>query len=225
MAGRGKTLIVVPAYNEGKVISETLSGLRSIVDSDILVVDDGSVDGTGELAGKSGVRVVRHMVNLGLGAALETGFEAARRGGYDCVVTFDSDGQHNPGDIGRLLRGLESFDVVVGVREIAQERMPSLKRVGNLILNVLTGLVFGIFCRDSQSGLRAFNRKAIESIHLVARGYEVSSEILYEARRNGLAVGEVPVEAIYTEHSLSRGTGVFDGLRIFWRMMLHQRGD
>jgi len=102
-----KTLIVVPAYNEAKVLRKTLKGLKAVADVDILVVDDGSLDKTAVIAWGEGVSVVRHAINMGLGAALETGFEAARRGGYDRMVTFDSDGQHEPKDVGKLLDALE----------------------------------------------------------------------------------------------------------------------
>lgn len=218
----GETLVVLPAYNEGGVLSETLEKLRESVKADLLVVDDGSSDDTADIARAAGARVVSHAVNLGLGAALSTGLEVARREGYERMVTFDADGQHSPEDIGRLLEELGGCDVVIGVRTVHGERMPLVKKIGNHILNILTAVVFQTYCRDSQSGLRAFNRKAIESLELKANRYEVSSEILYEAGRNGLTVGEVPVDAIYTEHSMSNGTGVKDGFKILWRMLLHR---
>jgi len=220
-----KTLIVLPAYNESKVLAETLKKLRASTDASVLVVDDGSTDRTGEIALKSGARVARHVVNLGLGAAIETGLEIARREGYDTLVTFDADGQHNPADIEKLTKAISGSDVAIGVRKVHSERMPLIKRIGNQTLNLLTGLVFGVYSTDSQSGLRAFNRKAIKSVRLKANRYEVSSEILYEAKVNGLRIKEVPVETIYTEHSISRGTGVLDGFKILWRMILHSRGE
>jgi UDP-N-acetylglucosamine---dolichyl-phosphate N-acetylglucosaminyltransferase len=222
-----KTLVVLPAYNEARVLAQTIDDLLSYTEADILVVDDGSRDDTFGIARRAGVGVVRHMLNMGLGAALETGFEAARRRGYDRLVTFDSDGQHNPKDVKKLLERLETdgADVVIGARAVNKEAMPLIKQVGNVSLNLLTGLFFGVLCNDSQSGLRAFNRRAIESIKLKANGYEVSSEILYEAKRNGLKVSEVPVEAIYTDHSKRKGTTVSDGFKIMWRMLLHDRGD
>ena len=220
-----KTLVVLPAYNESTVLAETLEKLRACTDSCILVVDDGSVDDTSKVAGKAGVRVVKHVINLGLGAALETGFEVARREGFDRLITFDADGQHNPVDVCRIVDALDGFDVVIGVRELHTERMPFVKKVGNYVLNILTAALFGVYSRDSQSGLRAFNRRAIESISVKANRYEVSSEILYEAVRNGLTIKEVLVDVIYTDHSMGRGTGVVDGFKILWRMILHNRGD
>ena len=218
-----KTLIVLPAYNEAEVLSETLEGLMSVAAGRVLVVDDGSGDGTAEIATNAGAIVVRHMINLGLGAALETGLEYARMGGYDRVVTFDADGQHTPADISRLLKALDRGDIAIGVRQLHRERMPTVKKVGNFLLNLLTAAFFGVYSRDSQCGLRAFNRTALGTVRLRANGYEVSSEILYEAAKNGLRIVEVPIEAIYTEHSKKRGTGISDGFWILWRMMLHRR--
>ncbi|MFH1055888.1 MAG: glycosyltransferase family 2 protein [Candidatus Altiarchaeota archaeon] len=217
-----RTLIVMPAYNESLVLAETLKGLQACTEATILVVDDGSSDRTSKIAARCHVRVVRHMINLGLGAAIGTGVEVARREGFNRLVTFDADGQHNPEDVKKLLKALDSSDVAVGVREVHTDRMPLVKKIGNYALNILTLALFGVYSRDSQSGLRAFNRKAIESMKLRASRYEVSSEILYEAKRSGLRLSEVPVEVIYTKHSKSRGTGVLDGFKIVWHMVLHR---
>lgn len=222
-----KTLIVLPAYNESKVLANTLESLLKSMDAFILVVDDGSADNTTGIAAKyakNKVKTVRHIINLGLGAAVETGLEYARRGDFDVLVTFDADGQHNPKDIKRLIKSLQGSDVVIGVRELHRDRMPFIKKVGNHCLNLLTWASFGVYSRDSQSGLRAFNREAISAIRLRARHYEASSEILYEAARNGLRVVEVPVDVIYTEHSITKGTNIFDGFKILWGILLHKRG-
>ena len=223
-----KTLIIMPAYNESKVLADTLDSLLSVLDATVLIVDDGSTDETARITGRYGgskrVVIVKHIVNLGLGAAIETGLEYARRNGYDVAVTFDADGQHNPKDAIKLISALRDSDLVIGVRHVNRESMPAVKKAGNALLNVLTGLIFGVYSRDSQSGLRAFNRKALEAIRVKANRYEVSSEILFEAKRNGLRISEVEVEAIYTEHSKNRGTGVLDGFKILWRMVIHKMG-
>ena len=217
------TLIIVPAYNESRVIAQTLIELRKNTNADILLVDDGSTDQTTQKAQDAGVKTVRHLINLGLGAAIETGLEYARRNNYDQAVTFDADGQHNPKDIQKLLTALQEHDLVVGTRQINPTRMPLVKRLGNKILNLLTAIIFGVSCADTQSGLRALNKKAINTIRIKTNRYEVSSEILFEAQRNKLKIGEVPVEVIYTPHSLSRGTNVKEGIKILWRMIIHDR--
>ncbi|MFH1403785.1 MAG: glycosyltransferase family 2 protein [Candidatus Altiarchaeota archaeon] len=218
-----RVLLVVPAFNEASSIAGVLDSL-SMLPYDVLIVDDGSLDDTVRLARDAGFRLVRHSLNMGYGAAVSTGFEVARREGYDVVVTFDADGQHNPGEVVKLVDALSDADVVIGVRKINLARMPLVKRVGNGLLNVLTFLLFGVWSSDSQSGLRAFNRRAVDSIRVKSNRYEVSSEILLEVRRKGLVMREVPVEVIYTSHSISKGTNVYDGFRILWRMLLHRPG-
>lgn len=139
-------------------------------------------------------------------------------------MTFDGDGQHNPRDARKVLEFLKSskLDLVVGVRCLQGDKMPWVKKVGNWFLNLWVNVFFGVKSGDSQSGLRAFNKKALDCIKVKTTRYEVSSEILLEAQQNGLRVGEVPVEVIYTNHSMSNGTGVMDGWDIFFRMLLHK---
>ncbi|MBU0761877.1 MAG: glycosyltransferase family 2 protein [Candidatus Altiarchaeota archaeon] len=149
--------------------------------------------------------------------------EYARRRGYDALITFDADGQHNPHDIPLLLEKLKDADLVIGIRAINSHEMPYVKRLGNMGLNLFTRIVFGVTSKDSQSGLRAFNRKAIESIRLRTNRYEVSSEILFEARTKNLKIKEVEVHTIYTLYSKGRGTGVLDGFKILWRMLIHNK--
>ena len=224
-----KVLIVVPAHNESRVLGGVLDGLLALRVGEVLVVDDGSVDGTFDIARGRGVRVIRHFLNLGLGAALATGLEVARREGFDVVVTFDADGQHNPSDVSNLLARLEKgdVDVVVGNRSVVngdfsggRKNQPFVKRSGNWLLNVLNFMFFGVPYCDSQSGLRALNRKAIEFISINFNRYAVSSEILLEARDHGLRVAQVPIEIIYTRHSIAKGTKVKHGFEIFGHLLM-----
>jgi glycosyltransferase involved in cell wall biosynthesis len=167
-----KTLIIVPAYNEAIVISETLKTLRHSlakdkVTADILVVDDGSTDGTGLEAQKETDYLLTHRQNCGLGAALATGIEYAKREAYDYCITFDSDGQHDARDIHKALIELQAGnDIVIGSRFIGTHSgMPKIRRIVLFLGNLITFLFFGIWTSDSQSGFRGFGRKAIQQIN------------------------------------------------------------
>lgn len=220
-----KPLIVIPAYNEAETLPEVLKDLKDCVKADILVVDDGSIDDTMNTCLKNGVRVIRHEINVGLGGAIRTGLETAKRERYEYMVTFDADGQHDPKDVGKMIEALrDGGDVAIGVRRIERENMPLIKKIGNSILNTATWVFFGVKSRDSQSGLRAFNRKAINTLKIRSLRYEVSSEILYEVKSAGLELREVDVKTIYTNRSLKQATGVKDGVKILWRIILHKGG-
>lgn len=207
-----KTLIIVPAYNEAGIIAETLTTLRQSlrkdkVVSDVLVVDDGSADATGKLALPLANFVLTHSRNCGLGAALATGIEFAKRQGYDYCVTFDSDGQHDAADIPKALSKLESgYDVIIGSRFIGTHSgMPKARRVVLFLGNLITFLFFGVWTSDSQSGFRGLSKRAIQSIAIKSNRMEVSSEFFGEIHRLGLKFTEIPIHIRYTAYSLQKG--------------------
>lgn len=218
-----KIYVVVPAYNEEKTIYDVLNNLIKR-NYNIVVVDDGSSDQTFEIVSdihsNNKLYLYKHAINLGLGAALRTGFEAALKKGADIVVTFDADEQHNPDDIKEICKPIlnGSAEVVIGCRDFNQ--MPLPQRVGNLIMNALTRIFYRANVKDSQSGLRAFSRKAAEIININLRGYGVSSEIIREIKINNIKMQEVPIETIYTDYSLSKGTNTKEGLKILTKMLL-----
>jgi glycosyltransferase involved in cell wall biosynthesis len=208
--------IVMPAYNEERTIGEVLDALKREGYSKVIVVDDGSRDRTAEIARSKGAVVISHPKNMGLGAALRTGLKAARKRNADRVVTFDADGQHDPKAVQRLLRALDGGDLAIGVRQ--HLGIPLHKRVGNFGLNFITYIFSGVFT-DSQSGSRAFNRRALEAINIRSDRYSVSSEIIIQAKKHGLRLKEVPVKCFYTEYSRARGTTILSGIRIFWALI------
>lgn len=208
----GNLWIVIPAYNEERSIGGVLDGLRREGYEQIIVVNDGSRDRTAEIARLKGAVVLNHDRNRGLGAALRTGLREARRRGADVAVTFDADGQHDPRAISRLLEALDGADLAIGVR--VRGKMPMHKRVGNFGLDVITHMLGGPFI-DSQSGFRVVNQRALEVIEIRSDRYAVSSEIVIQARRKGLRVRGVPIEAIFTDYSKARGTTIASGIRIF----------
>lgn len=204
--------VVMPAYNEESSIGEVIDGLHRQGFSQLIVVDDGSKDQTGRIARSKGAEVVTHDRNRGLGSALRTGFREARNKNAEIVVTFDSDGQHDPKAIPKLLDALNDSNLAIGIRY--RSKMPWNKRLGNSILDVITRL-FGGPLTDSQSGFRALDRVALKNIRIRSNLYEVSSEILIQAREKNLKIKGVPIQGIFTEYSEASGTTIASGIRIF----------
>jgi UDP-N-acetylglucosamine---dolichyl-phosphate N-acetylglucosaminyltransferase len=139
-----RVVIVIPAYNEELTIIEVIRGLKRHGIARLIVVDDGSSDRTGELAGQEGVILLRHLLNRGLGGALGTGITAALRLGAEAIVTFDADGQHDPEDIAQLLKPIAKgeADVVIGSRMLEPIGMPYPQWIANWTANIVTYLLF-----------------------------------------------------------------------------------
>lgn len=214
-----KTLIIVPAFNEEKSIASVIIDLKKHGFKNILLVNDGSLDDTASKA--KGVKIINHIINRGLGAALGTGFEYAKLNNYDIAVTFDSDGQHKAKDIKKLLAKIGRADVVIGSRLLKNTKdMPVDRIVINVISNLLTFAIYGIWSTDSQSGLRAFNKKSIECIKIKTQRMEVSSEFLKEIKRNNLRFVEVSIDPIYTEYSRQSGQSNLNSFNVAIRMLL-----
>nr|WP_048056414.1 glycosyltransferase family 2 protein [Methanocaldococcus fervens] len=226
---KDEVFIVVPAFNEEKMIGKTLKSLKKEGYKNIIVVDDGSADKTSEIAIKENVIVCRHLLNRGLGGALGTGIKCALMYKPKIIVTFDADGQHHPKDIEKVVKPIlfDGFDMVVGSRMMDKnelKNMPLVKRIGNFGLNFITRLMGGYFVTDSQSGLRAFSYEAAKKIikDLKSDRYEVSSEFIILAKKHKLKLKEVPIKTIYTEYSISRGTNVITGFKILFKLIMQK---
>ena len=216
--------IVLPAYNEEKVIRETLEEIRAAGYTNIIVVDDGSRDQTYEKArAVPGVVALRHRLNRGKGAATKTGIEAAKLLGAETIVTMDSDGQHNPADIARLVEPIEQnrCDVVLGTRLKDPRGMPWYKVLANWIGNAITWYFYGLWVSDSQSGFRAYSRHASELINTKTDRYEYDSEVIREIYLYKLKYQEVPIEVRYTEYSMGKvqKQGFINGLKTFYKIV------
>jgi glycosyltransferase involved in cell wall biosynthesis len=218
-----RTVAVVPAYNEASTVAEVVRSLRSVADA-VIVVDDGSADSTARLAREAGALLVSHRINRGLGAALSTGLAAALQIEADTIVTFDADGQHQAEDLTRLVEPILAgqADCALGCRTLGRRQMPASRRLANWIGNALTWALFGLWVRDSQSGLRAFSRAAAERMDLRCQRMEVSSEIIKEIKRHGWRLAEVPIRAVYTDYSLSKGQGLVVGLKTAGRLLIRR---
>ena len=214
--------IVIPAYNEERAIVGVIRGLKARGYSRVVVVDDGSKDRTGELARREGALVLRHLFNRGVGGAWGTGIKAALSFNPEIIVTFDADGQHDPDDIHRLIEPIEKAeaDVVIGSRRQDAANIPISRRLAHRIANLITYLLFGLHTTDSQSGLRALSRDAAEKLRITSSGMEICSEIIAEITRHRLRLEEVPIRAIYTDYSLSKGQSFKMGLRTLAKLIL-----
>ncbi|HDZ35379.1 MAG TPA: glycosyltransferase [Thermococcus sp.] len=212
------TYVIVPAYNEERMIGNVLEGLlRYFRRDEIVVVNDGSRDRTGEVARSKGVHVLTHLVNRGLGGALGTGITYALRKNARLIITFDADGQHLVSDALRVMKPVAEgkADFAVGSRLKGDtSEMPFVKRFGNFVLDAITAVFAGKYVSDSQSGLRCFSGECASKIRITCDRYAVSSEIIIEAAKNGCRIVEVPIKAIYTEYSMKKGTNVFEGVKI-----------
>jgi len=223
LVGRGVNIAVaIPARNEERTIASVVALTRRIIPN-VIVINDGSTDRTGFVARAAGAHVVNHRTNRGKGAAIETAFSWARATGVDVLVLLDGDGQHDPREIPKLLDPVlkGEADIAVGSRWISEEglrEMPSHRRLGNTVLTFMTRMAGGAPVKDTQSGFRAFGRKAIRELRINALGFEVESTILIQARQRNMRVVEVPIRCRYgnleanTERSSSHGFRVLNYL-------------
>lgn len=219
--------VLIPAYNEAKVIKGVIDSLQSLGYKKILIIDDGSTDGTSDIAKDAGAMVVRHPTNRGAGAATQTGLLVAKRKNWKTVALMDADGQHNPADIIVMKNAMDAnqCDLVIGSRfKLPENDIPSKRIFFNRIGNMMTNM----FCKnsytDSQSGLRMLNRNAIEKIEFEIDGFGYCSEMIYQAEKVNLIISEVPTRVIYSDYSLGKGqdfeVGITTALSFIWRLLI-----
>lgn len=226
-----KVLIIVPAYNEQQAIGSVLDDLKAAkiegIEKEIVVVDDGSSDNTKGEAEKRGVTVLTHIVNRGLGGALGTGLIYARLTDADFVVTFDADGQHQSEDIKKVIVPLikHKADVVIGSRMLTKGGMSIDRKIINLAANIINYLLWAVWVTDTQSGLRAFSKEAVKKIEIKMNKMEVSSEFLKEIGRLHLRVAEVPIKAIYTQYSKSKGQKNANAINVLVKLLVYKFAD
>jgi len=218
-----KIFIVIPAYNEEVMIKKVISDLKKAKYRNIVVVDDGSSDKTCEVAKKQRVFALRHFINRGQGAALQTGIDFALMKGADVVVTYDADGQHQTKDIKKLVdpivRG--KAEVTLGSRFLQTgSNVPFLRRIYLKLGVVALYVMYGIKLSDSHNGFRAFSRKAAMKIRIKADRMEHASEIPELIKKNKIRYLEVPVDIRYTDYSIKRGQKNSDAFKIFFNMVM-----
>lgn len=212
--------LVVPCFNEGTVIEDVLrNALRTF--PNIVAVDDGSADDSAAAIHRAGAHLVRHPVNLGQGAAIQTGVEYARaQPGAQYFVTFDADGQHQVKDVQAMVERLrrEPLDIIVGTRfgrpRSADDQVPMIKRIVLKTVVLLSPRTRRLGLTDAHNGLRVFNRTVAEDLNLRMNGMSHASEFVDLMDQRGWRTGEQPVDILYTEYSMSKGQSLLNGINI-----------
>jgi glycosyltransferase involved in cell wall biosynthesis len=223
---RSNIFVVVPAYNEADRLEQTLSPLLELGYT-VVVVDDGSDDATWAVAVRMPVYALRHPINLGQGAALQTGMDFAVAHGARCVVHFDADGQHDASDIehmvGPLLEG--KADVVLGSRFLTTRDIMHVPRARRQLLRVavlVNGALTGLWLSDAHNGFRALTAEAAKKIHLNENRFAHSTEILSQIRRQRLRYTERPTTIRYTPDSMRKGQSAWNAVTILVDVLIRK---
>jgi glycosyltransferase involved in cell wall biosynthesis len=199
--------IVVPAFNEERVIENVTTGLRKQYPN-VVVIDDCSSDSTRKLAIKAGATVITHPINLGQGAALQTGITYALKRGAECVVTFNADGQHRAPEIARLLQALLTHDAhfALGSRFLGGTiNLPKSRKLLLSAATLFTRLTTGLRVTDAHNGFRAMTRLGATKLNIRQNRMAHASEIVDQIATSGLKYVEVPVTIEYTSYTLAKG--------------------
>ena len=214
----GEIIALIPAYNEVRYIADVVK--RTLEHLPVIVVDDGSNDGSGAAAALAGAKVIAHKTNQGKGAALNTGFNYAVHRGVDALITLDADGQHDPDEIPLFIEAFRAGkgDLIIGQRTFAE--MPTKSQFGNRVGTWLLGKAMGQPVPDNQSGYRLLSRPVMEQVRPSSSRFEAEVEILLRAQMAGFRLGWVPIKTIYNDKK-SHFRPVHDSalfLKMTWRI-------
>lgn len=213
-----RVVAIIPALNAERTVTRVIEEARRHIEP-VVVIDDGSSDGTGEVARAAGAVVLRHEVNRGKGGALKTGFAWARQNGYDGVITLDADGQHLASEIPKFLREREGggADLVIGGRSHLFEQMLPRRRNANRFSAWCIAKCSGVPITDSQSGFRFYSARLIDGIRLRTDGFDMESEVIVRAGRRGYRIVTIPIDLGFVDGlSTSHYKPLADTLRIAW---------
>ena len=228
MSDRKTIFLIIPCYNEAGIIRETIA---TVIEKgySIIVVDDHSTDNTKELLKDVALIYIRHRLNMGQGAALQTGISVALKKGAEYLVTFDADGQHDVNDIDGMLQKLNErqLDIVLGSRFLpgAGGNVSAGRKLLLKAACYLNYVFTGILLTDAHNGLRVMNRHAAKSIHLKENRMAHATEILTEIKKHGLKFGEFPVHIHYSGYSKKKGQSLLNSIRIFFDLVLNKIFD
>jgi glycosyltransferase involved in cell wall biosynthesis len=212
-----KTGVIIPTYNESAAIGDVVKAVRA-QGLDVVVIDDGSSDGTPILAKAWGAVVLINAKNMGKGACLIKGFDYVLKNGYDSAVTMDGDGQHLPWEISLLITAADQnpkCGIVIGNRMLKRAGMPLSRVLTNKIMSWLISCISRQDIPDTQCGFRLIRRELLEKVTLTTAKYETESEILIKASRLGFCIKSVPITSVYLNER-SHINPLVDTLRFLW---------
>ena len=218
-----KIAIIVPEYNEGDRVVLTVKSILKESKCDVLIIDDGSTDGSFGLIKKSfennnRVMARRHVINLGKGSAMKTGVELAWKLGFEAVIFVDADGQHNPKHLKDFEKGLEESPIVFGYRAL-NKKMPLIRKWGNILAANMVKILFNINKKDLLSGYLGFRKEVYPMIEWSSNRYGIETEMATKIGKNHLAFSEIKIDTIYIDKY--KGVTILDALKVlvqipFW---------
>jgi len=215
--------VILPAFNAEKTLSPVVRGLRkALPGAHIIGINDGSADGTGALLRSVCDWTIDFPDNRGKGAALQAGFAAALERDAACILTIDSDGQHDPAFAPSILAALNAGHIAIGTRDLTGEQMPKHRRVANFLSSAATRLVSGGAVNDSQSGFRAIRREVLEEVKATGDRYEYETDFIIRAAHAGFTITNVPISTIYGPRSYFRE--FHDAMRVIGVLWGHRAG-
>ena len=217
MIDKQEIFIIIPAKDEAPRIQKVIQRTIAQGYENIVVVDDGSRDDTGKVAKALGAIVLKHPINLGPGAATQTGFEYAIKRNAGIVVTMDADGQHFPEDIVGLIEAMErtNSDLVIGSRFLQRDNeIPFIRRCYNRVGNLITFFLTGVHVTDSQSGMKAIRSSAVRKMNIRLNGYAFCTEIIMLIKELKLTHSETPIKVLYSRETMEKGQSFLNGMKM-----------
>ena len=226
MQDNSKIYIIIPTFNEAPVLRQVVLPLLKSGFS-VIIIDDGSTDNTWEVLSDLDIFYVRHDINLGQGAALQTGMEFVKTKDPNIVVHFDADGQHRLEDIYTLIAPIQTgaYDIVLGSRFLHgadNKHIPTFRKIVLQGAKLINWIFTGVRLSDAHNGLRALNKMALQVINLRESRQAHASEIILQIRKNKLSFLEVPISVLYTEYSKSKGQSAWNAINIFIDLCLRR---